>query len=478
MAPMAHSRLVSQGIVVMAMAIMVAADAEAQTSMRDAAGAALFRAARFFHEQVSTEGGYVWRYSADLAKREGEGRVTTPTVWVQPPGTPAVGLAYLQAHEATGDAYYLHAARAAGEIMLRGQLQSGGWGYHRIELRSDRRRRYAYRVDGDQAGQRNTSTLDDNSTQCAIRFMASLDKALDFRDPRIHEATVYALDQLVAAQFANGGFPQGFDGPADSQSYPKDLRATPGKPVPRIKEYWKYATLNDDLMLDVIEALLLAAEIYREHRYRAAALRAGQFLVLAQLPEPQPGWAQQYDAKMQPAWARKFEPPSISGGESRGAILALMRLHRETGDVKWLAPIEPALAYFRRSRLNDGRLARFYEMGTNRPLYFNRKYELTYHDHDLPTHYTFKVADWTDALARRYAEVKQLSPEQLQRVATRPKPTEKQVQAVIKALDQRGAWVEVGRLRYHGSNDTTTHIIDCGTFIRNVRLLSDCLATR
>ena len=31
-----------------------------------------------------------------------------------------------------------------------------------------------------------------------------------------------------------------------------------------------------------------------------------------QMPDPQPGWAQQYDYDMRPMWARKFEPAAIT----------------------------------------------------------------------------------------------------------------------------------------------------------------------
>ena len=50
----------------------------------------------------------------------------------------------------------------------------------------------------------------------------------------------------------------------------------------------------------------------------------------------------------------------------------------------------PALAYLKKSLLPDGRLARFYELKTNKPLYFTKTYELTYDDSDMPTHYSFK----------------------------------------------------------------------------------------
>ena len=75
-----------------------------EPASRERAAAGLRRAVEYFRTQVATEGGYLWRYGEDLARREGEGKATATQVWVQPPGTPAVGLAYLAAYEATGDA--------------------------------------------------------------------------------------------------------------------------------------------------------------------------------------------------------------------------------------------------------------------------------------------------------------------------------------------------------------------------------------
>ena len=97
--------------------------------------------------------------------------------------------------------------------------------------------------------------------------------------------------------------------------------------------------------------MLEAARIYNEPRYRAAAEKGGEFILLAQMPEPQPAWAQQYDRDMHPAWARVFEPPSVSGGESQGMMRMLMLLYRETGNKKYLEPIPRALAYYKRSIL-------------------------------------------------------------------------------------------------------------------------------
>jgi hypothetical protein len=50
----------------------------------------------------STEGGYLWLYSSDLSERWGENKATPTQIWVQPPGTPGEGMAFLDAYAATG----------------------------------------------------------------------------------------------------------------------------------------------------------------------------------------------------------------------------------------------------------------------------------------------------------------------------------------------------------------------------------------
>ena len=117
-------------------------------------------------------------------------------------------------------------------------------------------------------------------------------------------------------------------------------------------------------------------------------LKFGDFLILAQLPEPQPAWAQQYNHELQPIWARKFEPPAIAGRESEDAIETLLYLTEVTGEKRFLEPIPRSIAWLKRSQLPDGQIARFYELSTNTPLYFVKDtYELTYDDSNLPTHY-------------------------------------------------------------------------------------------
>ncbi|MCI0461334.1 MAG: hypothetical protein L0Z62_30670 [Gemmataceae bacterium] len=465
--------------------LIVAPDGTAQpreADLRREAAAGLRRAVTFFQKRVATEGSYLWRYSEDLARREGEGKATATMAWVQPPGTPSVGMAFLNAHEATGDAFYLDAARETARALVRGQLRSGGWDY-RIEFDPKLRKKYAYRVDAGSEQGFNLTTLDDDTTQAALRFLMRVDKALAFKDAPIHESAVFALTSLLKAQYPNGAWPQRYNRFPDPNQHPIKKASFPkswSRTWPN-KDYRGYYTLNDNTLADVVDTLLEAARTYGEAKYRQAVDRAGGFLLLAQLPEPQPAWAQQYDFDMHPAWARKFEPPAVTGGESFGAMRTLLRLYRETGEKKYLEPLPRALAYFKRSRLADGRLARFYEMKTNKPLYFTRDYKLTYDDGDVPTHYAFKVADRTSQVAKEYDDLRQLSAEDLKKLPApaRPRVTEKlraQVKAVLAALDKEGRWVEEGRLRSHGADDPTRRIISCQTFVRNVGVLSTYLA--
>ncbi len=416
--------------------ILAASSAVADDALEGQAVEALRRAVDFYGQKVAAHGGYVYRYSADLAKREGEGKTGPDTVWVQPPGTPAVGMAYLDAYERTGDAYLLDAAKAAGECLIQGQLRSGAWNAS-IEFAPEARKKFAYRVDPPPKKRAfNWSTFDDDKSQSAIRFLSRLDKALEFKDTRVHEAITFALGAVLKAQFPNGAWPQGFQEFPDPAKYPV-LRASYPESWPRKYpggDYWVYYTFNDNAIADTIDTLLLAAEVYGEARYREAALRAGEFMLLAQMPDPQPAWAQQYGFDMHPVWARKFEPPAISGSESQGILRSLMRLYAETGDRKFLEPVPRAIAYLRRSALPDGRLARFYELQTNRPLYFTRQYELTYDDSDMPTHYSFQVENGLDKLNRQYERLSQLTGEQL---AALRRPAKEQLQVTPKLEAQR-----------------------------------------
>lgn len=401
--------------------------------------ATMKRAAAAFVEKASVEGGFVYYVTLE-GRRLGEGEATGTEIWVQPPGTPAVGEAFLDAYEATGDGSFIEAALKAGKALAYGQLESGGW-RNSIDFDPSGPRIDQYR-NGKGKG-KNFSTLDDNITQSALGFLMRLDSLTKGSDPEIRAAIDHALPRLLAAQFANGGFPQGWTGPVADRpvvkaSFPDYDWRTEG----RIKEYWNEYTLNDGMALTMTETLLRAHRLAGSAEALAALKRFGEFLLLAQLPDPQPAWAQQYGPDMHPIWARAFEPPAVSGRESEDAMLALLRIAEVTGDEKFLAPIVPAVKYLESSLLPDGQLARYYEIGTNRPLYMQRNgkgYELTNDDSNLPDHYGWKNPTRLDLIKNAYGA--RLAGRPLAE-ALEPAAVEvAEVEKVIGAMDSSGLWM-------------------------------------
>ena len=409
--------------------------------LRTQAATAMRRAAEYFSNDVATHGGYVYYYSLDLKERWGEGVASPDQIWVQPPGTPTVGMAFLRAYEATGEKFYLDAATAAAKALVYGQLESGGW-TNCIDF-DPRGNRVAQYRSGKGRGKSN-STLDDGISQAAIGLQMRVDQALGFKDQEIHEAAAFALDTLLKAQIPNGAFPQVWTGPVSQEvkhakaNYPDYDWRTEG----RIKNYWDMYTLNDNVAGNTSAVLRDAYAIHKDEKYKAALARLGDFLILAQMPDPQPAWAQQYDYEMRPIWARKFEPAAISGGESQDVMRALMDVYEVTGDARYLAPIPAAIRYLRGSMLEDGRLARYYELKTNKPLFMSRRgdtYTLTYDDANLPDHYGWKVKSRLDQLENRFNALKRGDRRSSPSVsADKLAP---QVRRLIAGLDDQGRWV-------------------------------------
>lgn len=478
--------------------LLVTVTAAAQSPKPSEVAGALKRSCTFFHDRCAKHGGYVWRYSRDLSLSEGEAETGPDTVWVQPPGTPAVGLAFVAAYDATGDVQYLEWAAEVARCLVRGQLQSGGW-YYSIHFEPTERAKWGYRDNKafrvSSRGRKNSTnvtTLDDDTTPGALRCLMAVDERLEFQDKAIHEAAIFALTALLTAQYPNGGWYQNWDTypeipstkefPVLKASYPVDwsrkwLNDWPGR----------YYT-NDNVTGMMIETLLLAWDAYDDDRFRDAALRTGDFLLLAQMPEPQPGWAQQYDPKMHPCWDRKMEPPAISSHESAEVLRALMRLAEATCETKYLEPIPRAIAYFRKSLLPDGRMPRFYELRTNRPLYETADYQLTYDLNDAPSHYGWVFeAEW-DAIAQEHQQVRRRiaqpsgSSDSRRPVAAggnaQTSPDAAAVATVIESLDERGAWVDARTMRGY-RKASPEGVIQSETFVANVEILCRYLnATR
>ncbi|MGH7026396.1 pectate lyase [Brevundimonas sp.] len=271
------------------------------------------------------------------------------------------------------DWYATPAARRIADNVIRHQSPEGGWPKN-TPLGDPPR------ADADPGL---ANTFDNQATTLPLAFLARMATATG--DPAYAAAFQRGLDYTLAAQYPNGGWPQ---------YYP--LRG----------DYHDHVTFNDDAMIRVMR-LLRDVSTGREpygfvgtaQRARAAdAVQRGVDLILrAQVR--QDGrltvWCAQHDAAtLEPAWARRFEPPSLSGSESVGIVRFLMEIDRPSPEV--VAAIEAAVAWFQASAIRDTRLeaftdaegrpdkrlapapgadplwARFYDLKTNAPVFMGR----------------------------------------------------------------------------------------------------------
>lgn len=339
------------------LASCAALPALAQSPSRETVRATMRTATDFQFDTLANRGGFVWFYTMDLAPY-GELKARPSMIWVEPPGTPSVGLMLLEAHQATGEAYYLDRARAVAEALAAGQHPSGGWNYF-IDFEPDGLPAYYERFFSKCWGwqeylkQRDNGTFDDYSTTEPTRFFLRLYAAT--ADPGHRAVLDRALDHILRAQYPDGGWPQRFP-------------LEPG-------DYTVARTFNDDVIHDCILVLLEAHETLGEERYRSAAIEGMNFYLRAQLPAPQAGWAQQYGADLKPVWGRPFEIDAASSTQTHTNILQLFAFYGMTGDRKYLEPVPAALDWLEASQMSDAAgytHTGFYEMGTNRPIYIRQ----------------------------------------------------------------------------------------------------------
>jgi PelA/Pel-15E family pectate lyase len=264
------------------------------------------------------------------------------------------------------------------------------------------------------AGPNVANTIDNDGTTLPMEFLA---RVIHAGGVQYKPAFERGLDYLLAAQYPNGGWPQ---------FYP--LRGG----------YYDHVTFNDNAMIRVMTLLrdIAGGEapyefVSAERRSRAAAaIERGLALILRtqiRQGDALTAWCAQYDSALQPAWARAYEPPSISGAESVAIVRYLMAIDDPSPEV--VAAVDGAVAWLRGSAIEGVRVesftdaegqsdrrvvtdatappiwARFYELGANRPIFLGR---------DSVFHYTFGeiererragynyYGDWARSVLERY----------------------------------------------------------------------------
>jgi PelA/Pel-15E family pectate lyase len=240
------------------------------------------------------------------------------------------------------------------------------------------------------------TTFDNRTTYSQIDYLARVYKYT--KAEKYKTAALKGLNYIIAAQYSNGGWPQ---------YYPLE------------DNYSRYITYNDDafagimfLLKDIIEHKPQYSFIDDQFRQQLQATydKGLDCILKTQINDAgrPTAWCQQYDeVNLQPAWARKFEPPSICNGESVMIVELLMSIKKPSPAV--IAAVENAVAWFNESMIRGIRVetfaapemvtpyrisktdkrvvtdssappiwTRYYELKTHRPVFCNRDSKLVY----------------------------------------------------------------------------------------------------
>jgi len=230
-------------------------------------------------------------------------------------------------------------------------------------------------------------TFDNDATITELRFLGRVVTAAGTNGTPYRAACERGFEYVFKAQYPNGGWPQVW---------------------PLQGGYHDTITINDDAMLHILEFLQDVAGGRNEFSFvprRARKAAAASFqrglkcLLAAQIVAngQRTVWCQQYDAiTLQPASARNYEMPALVSSESAAIVQFLMSLPNP--DSNEVAAVHTACAWFEKNKImgvayksggSEGRKlvaapgsgplwARFYEIGTNRPIFGDR--DKTIHD--------------------------------------------------------------------------------------------------
>jgi len=469
---------------------------------------AMHKASEFLVDEVSYRGGYLWKYTEDLSRGWGEAPARLTQIELHQTGTPHVGEVFLRAFDLTGDEFYLTHSKKAANAIIWGQHPSGGWHYF-IDFDMNGIRQW-YEEDASKFkwGMQEyhhyygNCSFDDGATQAPSLFLLKLN--MYTFNPAYRKPLLKALHFFLEAQYPNGAWPQRYP---LMYEYIYEGHA----------DYTSYYTFNDGVMSRNIDVLMEAYEQLGNEEYLKAAVRGMDFYIISQGAEKQAGWCEQHGPDMMPTWGRTHEPPTYTSFITVTNIRDLMKFYLMTGDSRYLSPIPKATKWLEDSTieiLDDGRhkLARYYEVGTNLPLYMHNSDDVTeegygihLYDHDSTDNIyesekkwwnpgKFTIIDIKD-LKSEYKRLEAHSPEEavaeyrakkdIKSQNTRVDP--KVVEKLMKSMDERGVWVEEievflkdttmnGVPAYSGPwANNTIQGISIFSFVRNMNIFMDYL---
>ena len=265
-------------------------------------------------------------------------------------------------------------------------------------------------------------TFDNSATTDELRFLARM--AGVTRDTNFVAAFERGLAHILNAQYPNGGWPQFFPPPKD--------------------KYHRYITFNDNSM---VRLMSFVREVATQERYtfvpleqrelcRAAFERGVECILKCQIKVDGrlTAWCAQHDEiDYTPRPARTFELASLSGSESVGIVRLLMSLEKPSPEV--VRAVAAAVAWLDSVKIHGSKVieepapgtpkgkdkkvvkdaaakpiwARFYEIGTNKPIFSGRdgvkKYSLAEIEYERRNGYAW-LGYWPESLLAEFPQWK------------------------------------------------------------------------
>jgi PelA/Pel-15E family pectate lyase len=273
------------------------------------------------------------------------------------------------------------------------QKSNGGWpkNYDILAILTEQRKQALI-----QAKDILNTTFDNGTTWSHVECLAKVYSATN--NKKYKTACLKGFEFILAAQYANGGWPQYF---------------------PLKKDYSKYITYNDDVFAGIMGMLKDVNDEqswyqFLDKSYRKRLVQAFEkgidCIINTQIKDngKLTAWCQQHDEQtLEPTWARAFEPPAICNGESADVVLLLMQI--KNPGKKVINAVQNAVAWFNESKILNTRQkiipvpvdtteftisktdkiivtdpaappiwTRYYELKTHRPMFCNRGKKIVY----------------------------------------------------------------------------------------------------
>ncbi|MGD9930799.1 MAG: pectate lyase [Mangrovibacterium sp.] len=332
---------------------------------------------------------------------------------------PAEGITWRRIMSQPSEWYGSAEAIRIAENVLLYQNNNGGWSKN-IDMAQELSHSEVQKLKKEKS-QKTGTTIDNGATHTQLNYLARVYKATGH--DRFREAFLKGVDFLLEAQYQNGGWPQFY---------------------PIRKGYYENITFNDDAMIGVMRLLRGIGRnddpfsfVDEGRKQKAAkAVEKGLDIILKTqvvVDKKLTAWCAQHDKEtLLPAKARAYELPSLSGGESVGIVKYLMEV--ENPNERVILAVKSAIAWFEEVKIEGQRVerkkdpalpkgfdlvvvddpeagplwARFYELGTNRPMFVGRdgvvKYRLEEIEYERRVGYSYLRNYAEDLLKEDYPQ--------------------------------------------------------------------------